>query len=461
MHGWLTKQRLITSYELAVAIVCFFFVWGKPLNAEAESLDEFSEGIDSEYPFQFASALVVDQTTGQVLYAHEPDQQQAIASLTKVLTLDLVYDRIDAGALSLDTKVPINEDVAALSVADGLSNIPLEASEDFYTVDQLINAAMIASGNAAVVALAEAVAGSETSFVDELTHHLGDMGLSKFQLVTATGLSSDYAEAEDGLFSDAQLNEMSARDYLRAVRQILGRHPEIMERSLPTSLTLNGPSGVSHTVKNQNELIPGMAFGQANITGGKTGTQSEDNHSVFVRAQIADRPVLAVVMGDGADPLRYQDMQELLALVGEKLQWHAIHNAGEKVGGAEGTVFVPQGTKQYTALYYDQTVGYFEPVDAPSDDEAFQIYYQGAVNYDNEGNLMVKAPLTEGEPVNDISYVPDTPYFEPLDKQSQIATRVLATETIDKVPFLVRVTRTLNDMLQTFLHPEKAGSDAY
>lgn len=455
MHRHTVKWlQVLGVHWLAVVFACVI-LWGRPLVVRAESLTEFSNTVDSEYPFQFSSAMVIDQATGQVLYEHQPDQKQSIASLTKVLTLDIIYDHIKEGHLSLDTKVPISKEVAELSTVEGLSNVPLEESEDFYTVGQLIDAAMVASGNAAVVALAEKVSGSEANFVDELTHHLKDMGISDVNLVSATGLGDDFAATSGGFFGMNQVNQMTARDYLRAARLIIRSHPEMMERSMSTSVTITGPSGATHTVENQNELIPGMAFGRSDVTGGKTGTQSAGDHAVFVRATLKDRNVLAVVMGDGEDPLRYQDMSELLDMLNAKLEWHAIHRAGERVGGNDTTVSVLQGNKQRTTLYYDTNVGYFAPTTDDTEQD-YQTFYKDSVNYDNSGHLIVKAPLETGESVNEIYYVPKTPYFEKLDNQSDVSVRVMPTESIDKVSFLVRITRMINDMIQSLLNPEMA-----
>ena len=114
------------------------------------SVEDFS----NQLSLSVDSALAIDNESGQILYQKDDNQLHGIASLTKLLSLFVVYDAIHDGKLSMDTKVPVSKEVEELATLPGYANVPLKESKDFYTVSDLIDATIIGSANASIVALA-------------------------------------------------------------------------------------------------------------------------------------------------------------------------------------------------------------------------------------------------------------------------------------------------------------------
>ena len=156
-------------------------------------------------------AIAVEATTGKVLYEKDATTPAGIASITKILTVYMVYKEINEGNLSWDTRVPISDYAYQLTANSDASNVPMEARE--YTVEQLVNAAMVASANSAAIALAEQIGGSESHFVDMMKEQLKEWGITDATLVNASGLNNSYLG--DNIYpgsSSSDENMMSARD---------------------------------------------------------------------------------------------------------------------------------------------------------------------------------------------------------------------------------------------------------
>jgi len=135
------------------------------------------------------SALVVDIDTGQVLLDQNTDQINEIASLTKMITQYIVFQEIEGGNLSWDDPVEISAYAGELSTQPGLANVPLQEGNS-YTVEELFDAMSIYSANAATVALAEHIGGSEPVFVDRMRDLLESWGIDSPQIYNASGLNN-------------------------------------------------------------------------------------------------------------------------------------------------------------------------------------------------------------------------------------------------------------------------------
>ena len=135
------------------------------------------------------AAIIIDGKTGQIMYEKNADKVLGIASMSKMMTEYIVMESIKNGKISWDQKVKINEYVHNLSKAPNLSNVGLTQGED-YTVKELYQAMAVYSGNAATVALAELVSGSEKSFVKLMNEKAKELGLKNYKFVNASGLNN-------------------------------------------------------------------------------------------------------------------------------------------------------------------------------------------------------------------------------------------------------------------------------
>ncbi len=156
------------------------------------------------------SAILVDNLSGKVLYEKAADEKLAPASMTKLASMLIVMEAIDNNTLKFDDKVTISEEAANM----GGSQIFLEAGEE-YTVHDLLKGVAIASGNDAVVALAEKVGGTQEKFVEMINKRLQEIGAVNTHFVNPHGL-------------DAEGHYSTARDMSIIARELL-KHEKILE----------------------------------------------------------------------------------------------------------------------------------------------------------------------------------------------------------------------------------------
>ena len=158
-----------------------------------------------------SSALLMEKETGTVLYEQNAHEQLEPASVTKVMTLLLVMEALDAGQLTLEEPVT----VSAYAAGMGGSQVYLEEGEQM-TVDELLKCVTVVSGNDAAVALAERVAGSESAFVDRMNRRAQELGMADTTFLNCTGLP-------------AQGHVTSAYDIALMSRELILNHPAIRD----------------------------------------------------------------------------------------------------------------------------------------------------------------------------------------------------------------------------------------
>ena len=239
------------------------------------------------------AALVMEASTGTVLYEQNADEKRPPASVTKVMTLLLIFDAIDAGQISLSDTVSTSEHAASM----GGSQVFLEAGET-QTVETLIKCIAVASGNDASVAMAEYISGSEEAFVAKMNARAADLGMKNTHFVNCCGL-------------DADDHYTSARDIAIMSRELTTRYPEIFDYTTIwmeniTHVTLRGSSEFGLT--NTNKLI--RQYDGA--TGLKTGSTSKAGFCLSATATRNDVSLIAVVMGCESSKSRIADASVLL-----------------------------------------------------------------------------------------------------------------------------------------------------
>lgn len=168
------------------------------------------------------SYLLMDYDTGQVLEGHNVDTPIAIASTTKLISMFVVYDALADGSIKLDDEITIDKEVAMI----GGSSYKLKENE-VVTVSELIDAAMIVSGNDATVALAKEISGSEKAFVKLMEQKLLSLDIEDATIVNATGLP-DYE-------NDIQ-NTMSSKSLAILTRELIEEYPKLLEIASKTKL---------------------------------------------------------------------------------------------------------------------------------------------------------------------------------------------------------------------------------
>ena len=235
------------------------------------------------------SAILIDYATGEVLYEKNADERLAPASMTKIGSMLLIMEAIDSGKLSLNDEVTISEEAASM----GGSQIFLEAGE-VYTVHDLLKGVAIASGNDAVVALAEKVAGSQGAFVDMMNERFKELGANNTNFVNAHGLDSE------GHYS-------TARDMATIARELL-KHEKILEYTSIYEEYLEKNDGTKTWLVNTNKLV---RFYDG-VDGLKTGFTETAGYCLTATAKKDDFRLISVVMGEDSTENRSSDTVKLL-----------------------------------------------------------------------------------------------------------------------------------------------------
>ena len=232
------------------------------------------------------SAVLMEASTGQVLFEKDPHAVRSCASITKVMTLCLVFEAIDSGRLSLDQTLTASAHAASM----GGSDIWLEEGEAM-SVDDLMKATVIMSANDAAVVLAEAVSSSEDAFVERMNQKAQELGMNDTVFKNCNGL-------------DEEGHVTSAYDVALMSRELI-RHEKIFDYTLTWMDSVRG--GETQLV-NTNKLIRSYQ----GITGLKTGTTGQAGSCITATAEREGLSLIAVVLGADSTDHRFQDAAALL-----------------------------------------------------------------------------------------------------------------------------------------------------
>lgn len=259
-----------------MALVILFFAIGPVITARGED----------ELTVAAPSALLMDAESGEILYEKGAHDQRPCASITKVMTLLLVFEAIEAGQLTMTQELSASAHAASM----GGSDIWLEAGE-LMTVDDLIKATVIMSANDAAVVLAEGVAGSEETFISRMNERAQQLGMNDTVFKNCNGLD------EDG-------HVTSAYDVALMSRALI-EHEEIFNY---TTTWIDYLRGGDTQLVNTNKLVRTYN----GITGLKTGTTSQAGSCITATAKREDLSLIAVVLGAASTDERFQDAAALL-----------------------------------------------------------------------------------------------------------------------------------------------------
>jgi len=278
----------------------------------------------------------MDVATGTVLYEHNAHEALAPASVTKVMTMLLIMEAIDAGKIGWDDTVTASESAAA----KGGSQVYLKVGETM-TVSDMVKSIAVSSANDCACAMAEHLAGSESAFVDLMNSRAKELGMNDTQFVNCTGLD-DSEEAKSHLTSAYDIALMS--------RELLKNHPAIKQfTTIWMDTVRDGAFGLSNT----NKLI--RFYNGA--TGLKTGFTSGAGYCLSASAERDGMELIAVVMGCETSQDRFAACKSMLdygfanfALITPQLDGTPI--VPVKLGGSKEVTVVPG---EETALLIDKS----------------------------------------------------------------------------------------------------------
>ena len=236
---------------------------------------------------QAASAVLMEKETGTLLYEHNAHDKLEPASVTKVMTLLLVMEAIEAGRLTLEDVVTVSARAASM----GGSQVYLKEGEQM-TVNDMLKAVAVASGNDASVALAEHLAGSEDAFVEQMNQRAAELGMTDTCFVNCTGLP-------------AAGHLTSAYDIALMSRELILNHPDIRNY---TTIWMDTLRNGQFQLANTNKLI---RFYEG-ATGLKTGSTDAAGFCLSATAERDGMELIAVVLKSPTSDIRSEDVKGLL-----------------------------------------------------------------------------------------------------------------------------------------------------
>lgn len=235
------------------------------------------------------SAIMIEASTGKILYEKNKDDKLPMASMTKMMTLLLIMEEIDAGRLKWDEMITTSEHAASM----GGSQIFLEVGEQM-SVEDLVKGICIASGNDASVAMAERIGGTEEKFVALMNQKAETLGLKNTHFENACGLDSD--------------NHYSSANDMSVVARELVKHKKILEFSGTYEDYLRKNTEKSFWLVNTNKLV---RYYQG-VDGLKTGYTKEAGYCITTTAKRSNMRLITVVMGEPSSAVRNSETAEML-----------------------------------------------------------------------------------------------------------------------------------------------------
>ena len=240
-----------------------------------------------ELPVEAKAALLMEKETGQVLFAKEEHQRLEAASVTKIMTLLLTMEAISRGELRYEDTVTVSKNAASM----GGSQVYLSEGEQI-TVEELLKAVCVSSGNDASVALAEQVSGVTELFVQQMNNRAKELGMVDTCFLNPTGLP-------------AEGHVTSAYDIALMSRELILHHPDLRRF---TTIWMDTIRGGEFGLSNTNKLI---RFYEG-ATGLKTGSTDAAGYCISATAERSGMELIAVVLGGETSQQRFEDAKTLL-----------------------------------------------------------------------------------------------------------------------------------------------------
>lgn len=285
IYGKLDRKKLWLIWTANILWIVLLFSYLCCLDADAAA---WEEKIPELSVLNCTGAVLMEAETGRILYEQNADEALPPASVTKVMTLLLVMEALEKGNITLDQKLTTSENAASM----GGSQIFLEVGEQM-SVEDLLKSVIISSANDAAVVLAEAIAGSEDSFVVMMNSRADELGMK-----------NTHFENTNGLDDTVTNHVTSARDIAIMSRELISHEMILQYSSIWMDTVRNGEFGLTNT----NRLV---RFYRG-ATGLKTGSTSKAKFCISATAKRDGMHLIAVIMGAPTKDIRNAEAAKLL-----------------------------------------------------------------------------------------------------------------------------------------------------
>ncbi len=391
--------KKIISMGITIILLCNCFVLVKAENIEApEIVSQVNTDVSAQI-VNSKSAILMEASTGQVLYELNADEKLPIASVTKTMTMLLIMEALDSGKINYDDMVSTSEYAASM----GGSQVFLEPGEQM-SVNDMLKAIAVASGNDAAVAMAEFIGGTESAFVEMMNKRAAEIGAVNTHFINCNGLD------------ETPEHHSTARDVAIISCELL-KHPKIHEYTTIWMDTLrDGQFGLSNT----NKLI--RCYDGAN--GIKTGSTSIAKYCLSASAKRGNMQLVAVVLAAPTTADRFGSATKLLdygfanyALVDESIFTEPIPEAVVVGGDKEKLQLEADGTLNFVVKKGNQNKVSQEFIIEPE----------------------ITAPIEKGQKVGEVHFT--------IDGELVAVKELVAKESIDRISLWKMFIKALNNWI--------------
>ncbi len=268
----------------------------------------FAQSIDTKAPY----AILIDAATGTVLFEKEANVPVPPASLSKLMTMEIVFNALQEGRLSMDDEFFVSENAWRTGGANSGGSTMFAELDSSISLENLIQGVIVQSGNDACIILAEGIAGSEQAFAVEMNRRAADLGLLDSYFINSTGLPDP-----DHL--------MSVRDLAFLARHIIATYPEFYKYYSQSEFTWNGIRQY-----NRNPLLRSVT----GADGMKTGYTADAGYGLVGSAVRADLRLVVVVTGMDSRRDREEEARKLMEWGFRAFEQVTLFDAGAEVGTA-------------------------------------------------------------------------------------------------------------------------------
>lgn len=286
----------------------------QPENYPQDIVDHFQDNMDAR------SYIVIDQETNRILAQKSGNMPYPIASMSKVISLYLIYQAIDKGKIKLDDEIEVPQKIIDDIVSNPeLSNIGLVDGQT-YTVKDLIYAIMLHSANDATSALMWHLYGDEHSAVMAMRDLVESWGIKNYRLYTTSGAPNNELPEDWWMIgsNEASENTMSAADIALAAQHLIQDYPTVLEVTSKPTYQFKEGTDLETTLYNPNQLLPGGQYGREEMDGLKSGYTDAAGKNFVATGTENNRRIIAVAMGVFGENLSsYWEIEILLNKLNE------------------------------------------------------------------------------------------------------------------------------------------------
>ncbi|KXG11647.1 D-alanyl-D-alanine carboxypeptidase DacA [Anoxybacillus sp. P3H1B] len=431
------KKSIIIGLVLVFLLATVF-----PLNKKVEAAQD-PINIEAD------AAILVDAGSGRILYQKNIDTVLGIASMTKMMTEYLLLEAVKQKRVKWDQEYTPSDYVYRLSQDRDLSNVPLR-KDGKYTVLELYEAMAIYSANAAAVAIAEIVGGSEENFVRMMNEKAKKLGLQGYKFVNATGLSNQDLQGFHPQGTEAsEENVMSARAVATLAYHLLKEYPEVLETSSITKKTFREGTDDQIKMDNWNWMLPGLVYGYEGVDGLKTGYTDFAGYCFTGTAEKNGVRFITVVMnaksnGKSTINARFEQTRKLLDYAFSNYSLKELYPAGYQQKG-DATLPVTKGKEKSVAVVTKKTLSLVIKNGEDKNYKPVYVFDKKKLNKDGE----LTAPIKKGEKVGYMTVrytgANDDDYLTPNGK-SAVQVDVVAKQSVEKANGFVLMMRGIGGL---------------